>query len=200
MKNLLFILGVLFLISCNNMGNNSSNAVDGNDYKLESIKGSSVQKAIKMAEDGTVIEEGFINNGVKDGEWIGYNEANGNLSSITPYMNGKLNGYYFEFDDRGYLVTQAGFINDDLDGKMTKFKYGKPTEIAHYKNGKLDGVKIQYHRNGNKQIEVEYKNGLIDGSMKYFNEDEEVMMEYTYKNGKKIGKVEINKDIDKNLK
>lgn len=178
------------------MEDNTSNAVDGNDYKLESIKGTSVQKAIKMAEDGTVVEEGFINNGVKDGEWVEYNATNGNISSITPYMNGKLNGYYFEFDNRGYLVTQAGFINDELDGKMIKLKYGKPTEISNYKHGKLHGIKVQYHRNGNKQIEVEYKNGLIDGFMKYYNNDEEVMMEYKYKDGVKVGEGEINTKLD----
>jgi antitoxin component YwqK of YwqJK toxin-antitoxin module len=199
MKNLIFIFGLLFIFSCNNNTSSTNNTVasiDIDEYDFETIKGTDIEKALKFDKNGNTLAEGFVKNGIKEGEWVEYNVDKGVVSSITSYINGKLNGYYFEFDNRGYLVTQAGFKNDDLHGKLIKLKYGKPTETTDYKNGKLDGKKITYHRNGKIQEETEYKDGIIDGMKKFYNDKEELIMEYSYKNGKQVGGGKVNKELD----
>jgi len=200
MKNLILSFVLLSFFACTNSNSNSgSNVVkplSGEEYKFEDIPGLDIKRVTQYDTKMAVIAEGFTKNGIKTGEWVEYGSKKGKLSTITAYVEGKLNGNYFEFDDRGYLVTQASFINDQLDGKVIKYKYGKAIEISNYKKGLLHGKKSLFHRNGNLQEEIDYNNDVIDGSMKFYNESGDLTMEYTYKNGEKIGGGKINKDID----
>ncbi len=200
MKKLTYLFFLLLFAACNNNNaDNNSNApanVNGDEYIFENMQGTDIQRVKKLDAKNNVIEEGFVKDGLKTGEWVTYLKEKNYVSTITPYLKGKLNGTYFEFDKRGYLVSQAGFINDELNGRVIKYQYGKPTEISDFKNGKLDGAKRVYARNGNIQEEIQYKNGVINGFMRYYNDKGELIMEYEYKNGKKIGGGEINRKVD----
>ena len=200
MKKFSFLFVLVLFVACNNTNtgndNNAPASVNGDEYIFEDISGTDVKRVKKLDTKNKVIEEGFVKDGLKTGEWVTYQKDKDYVSTITPYLNGKLNGTFFEFDKRGYLVSQAGFKNDELDGKVIKYQYGKPTEISEFKNGKLDGKKIVFSKGGKIQEEVEYKNGKIDGFMRYFNDKGEMIMEYKYKNGKKVGTGEINKKIN----
>ena len=203
MKNLIFIFGLLFLFSCNtntpSKGGKKTFSTDS--YDLENLKGTNIKKAVKYDKDGNTIEEGFIKDGIKEGQWIEYNPKDGKIKSITSYINGNLNGKYLEFDNRGYLMITAEFKNDDLNGKYIKYKYNKIIEEANYENGKLNGVRTKYFDgNGKKQEEVEYKNDVIDGVVRYFDDKGEVMLEYVYKNGKKISGGMVNPTGDNPVK
>ncbi len=203
MKNLIFIFGLLFIFSCNT--NSSSNkgkkAFSSDGYDMISLKGTNVKKAVKYDKDGNTVEEGFIKDGKKEGQWIEYNPKDGKIKSITSYIDGNLNGKYIEFDNRGYLSKSAEFLNDDLNGKYIKYKYNKIIEEANYENGKLNGVRIKYFDgNGKKQEEVEYKDDVIDGTVRYYDDKGEVQIEYVYKNGKKVSGGMVNPAGDNPVK
>ncbi len=201
MKKFSFLFVLVLFAACSNTNSSGNKAsapasVNGDEYIFEDIPGTDVKRVKKLDTKNNVIEEGFVKNGLKTGEWVTYQKDKNYVSTITPYLNGKLNGTFFEFDKRGYLVSQAGFYNDELDGRVIKYQYGKPTEISEFKNGKLNGKKTIYSRGGQIQEEVEYKNGKVDGFMRYYNDKGEMIMEYMYKNGKKVGTGEINKQIN----
>ena len=53
--------------------------------------------------------------------------------------------------------------------KPSNYHGGKKYE-ANYKDGKLDGLWVVWHENGQKGIEKNYKDGkLVEGSAKYWN-------------------------------
>ena len=190
MKNLIFLFGLFLLFSCNaNQESNAGNeqAFNADEYDFESLKGTDVQKVIKFDKNGNTIEQGFVKNGEKTGQWIEFDPQKGTIKAITSYIDGKLNGLYIEFDNLGYKTLVAEFKDDDLNGKYTKFKYNKKLEEASYKDGKLNGLRVKYNSsNGKKLEEMEYKDDVIDGVVRYYNDKGEVVLEYVYKNGKKV--------------
>ncbi|HHH53929.1 MAG TPA: hypothetical protein ENK91_09745 [Bacteroidetes bacterium] len=195
MKKLIFVLGLFVIFSCNNSTGTKSNSKNfaADQFDLENLIGTDVKKAIKFDKDGNTVEEGFVKNGKKEGEWIEYNPKDGKIISITSYIDGKLNGKFIEFDNRGYLVKTADFKNDQLDGRYVKYKYNKIIEEANYENGKLNGIRTKYFdNNGKKQEEVEYKDDVIDGIVRYYDDKGELTIEYTYKNGKKVSGGMVN--------
>jgi len=200
MKNILFLFVFVALFSCNNNSDTTSSStpekISGDEFIYQAVDGSNIKRVRKLDTKNNILSEGFVINGIKTGEWVEYDKSKGHLVSITSYIDGKLNGNFFEFDSRGYMVTQASFLNDILDGRLIKYKFGKIIEEANYSNGKLNGKKITFNRNGNIQEEIEYKNGVLDGKMKYYNDKQELIMEYTYRNGKKISGGTVNKGID----
>ena len=204
MKNLIFILGLLFVFSCNSNstgGGENEKTFSADQYDLEDIAGTSIKKAIRFDKDGNTVEEGFVRDGKKEGQWIEFNPKDGKIVSISSYINGKLNGKYIEFDSRGYLVKTADFINDNLNGKYIKYKYNKIIEESSYKNGKLNGIRTKYYdNNGKKQEEVEYKDDVIDGVVRYYDDKGELQIEYVYRNGKKVSGGMVNPAGDNPVK
>ena len=190
MKNLIFIFGLFLLFSCNNnQSSNSSNeeAFKADEYDFEKLSGTNIENVIKFDKNGKTTEQGFVNNGLKTGQWVEFDPVKGNIKAITSYVDGKLNGLYIEFDNLGYKTIVAEFKDDDLNGKYTKYKFNKKIEEANYKNGKLNGIRTKYNNsNGKKLEETEYKDDVIDGTVRYYNDKGEIVLEYIYKNGKKV--------------
>ena len=190
MKNLIFLFGLFLLLSCNasqESGDSTGEAFNADEYTFESLKDSDVEKVTKYDDKGKKVEQGFIKNGEKTGQWVEYDPNKGTIKAITSYIDGKLNGLYIEFDNLGYKTIVAEFKDDDLNGKYIKYKYNKKLEEANYKNGKLNGVRIKYDKSSGKKLEeIEYKDDVIDGKVKYYNDKGEVVLEYVYKNGKKV--------------
>ncbi len=194
MKNIsLFLLSLLFVISCTQNQNDTSTPQTANvdEFKLEKVSGTDLEKASKYDKEGNLILEGFLKKGLKTGEWVEFN-AEGKIVSITSFWDGKLQGYYFGFDGRGNLETQAYFKNDKLDGKVLKIKYGRTEEETNFKDGKLNGLKIKYNRSGKPVQETEYKDDKKHGFDKYYDDEGVLDSEYQYKNGKQVGGGKVN--------
>lgn len=185
---LLTALGIVLLsASCkNNSGNQTASKANLDGFKVEANLNNNLEKVVMRNNSGQIMEEGFVQNGLKEGVWITYDQDRG-IKSLTSYLNGNLNGVYLEFNRQLHLVAHSNYVNNQLHGTSTKYKFGRPLEIQNYKDGKLHGFFRQYHEDtGKMQLEAEYKDGLQDGIMRYFNANEEVIMEYVYKNGQKI--------------
>jgi antitoxin component YwqK of YwqJK toxin-antitoxin module len=185
MKRIAMLLMIVSMIAC------QQNTADTGDFDLtgyesQKISGTSVTKVVKKDAEGKMLEEGFLRNGMKDGQWITYDAAKGSVQNIDSYVDGKLNGYSFMFSSRGYIEEQSGFINNELEGKHFTYRYGRPKSEASYKNGKMDGIQREYYDNGKLQQETEFKNGIQDGVYKYYSDDGILRMSYVYKNGEKV--------------
>lgn len=196
MKNLLIVaLLLIFFASCNNAGQKAAPVVDASGYIVESIPGSTIQKVRKEDEQGNLIEEGFLQNGVKVGTWTTYKAEIEFPKTIISYVDGQYTGPYLEFNDRGQLELKAGYLNNQLHGPWGKYRFGRPEATANYTNGELDGTYKEYFtRDGKIQKEVNYKNGVEHGTMRFYNEEGEVTVEYEYKNGEKVSGGILNPD------
>lgn len=197
MKNLLFAVVMIFAFSSCNQAGGGAPVVDTTGYILETIPGSSIQKARMEDENGQVIEEGFMQNGVKVGTWTTYKAGIEFPITITSYVDGQYTGVYLEFNDRGQLELKAGYLNNQLHGPWGKYRFGRPESTANYINGEMDGAYKEYFtRDGKIQKEVNYKAGKEHGIMRFYNEEGEVTVEYEYKNGEKVSGGIVNPDAE----
>lgn len=162
--------------------------VDTSNLAVTDIPGSEVKRVERKTPDGVLMEEGFMRGDLKTGTWA-YYEADRDLpAKLISYIDGKYNGLYLEFNDRGQINLRATYKNNQLHGPWAKYRFGRPEEEAYYQNGKLDGVhKVYFVRTGKLQASTEYKNGVQDGWYRFYNEDGEVTLEYEYRNGEKVG-------------
>jgi len=146
-----------------------------------------VSFAQKTGNNEVILEEGTLLNGKKNGNWTTYHPDNGRVATITSYINGKKNGIYLEFTNRGQVELRANYKDDTFDGTWASYKFGtRPIKEVNYKMGKIDGFYKEYHNNGKLQKEVGYKDGIQDGPFRQYNDEEKLIMEYEYKNGEKI--------------
>lgn len=183
----MYLLLPLALLACDQSGTTvpANTAVDLEGFTSEQLAGTDVVRVEKRDDGGQLLEEGFIKNGVKEGTWITYDQ--GNLKTITNYIDGQLNGLHLELDNQKRLVAQTGYKNGALHGKALKFKFSRPLQEFNYVNGQLNGFYREYFENSGKlRSEEEYKNGKREGIRRIFNSDGDVVMEETYKNDKKV--------------
>lgn len=194
-KHSILALIILFLFACNSQNTTPApvaGTADFAGFEMTTIAGSTMQKADKKNPDGKIIEEGFVENGQKTGQWTTYNEDNNLPKFIANYSNGLYNGTLIEFNKRGQIEKMTSYVNNELDGMYGVYKFGRTVETVNYNKGKMDGVYRKYFNNKDDiQEERTYKNGVLDGPFRYYNEEGKVVLEYEYKNGEKIGGGEI---------
>jgi uncharacterized protein with FMN-binding domain len=64
---------------------------------------------------------------------------------------------------------------------------GQKEREANYKDGKVDGLLVQWHENGQKRSEANYKDGKRDGRQVSWHENGQKRSEGNYKDGKLDG-------------
>lgn len=175
------------MTSCNNSAPKAGGAtVDLNLYTVEKIDGSTWKKVSRNHETGAIFEEGYVNNGMKVGTWTTYYPENGYIQTITSFDDGVFTGPFIEFDERGRLMKQANYANNQLSGLYGEFKNGRPEKKIMYKNGLVNGFIREYNVKSQLIKESNYKNNVLDGTVRNYNEEGKVVLEYIYKNGEKL--------------
>ena len=188
MKHFLVLIVILGMYACESgNGDVASASVDLVGFESAKVKGTSLTHVFKKNAEGIMLEEGYLKNGQKDGQWIIYDPAKGFVTSIQSYVDGKLNGYSFKVSTKGYLEEQIGYQNGNVEGKYLQFRYGRPQLESNYSKGELDGIYKKYYDNGKLMEEIEYSNGVQNGIYKYYSDDGTLQLAYEYKNGEKVG-------------
>ncbi len=136
---------------------------------------------------GNVIQSGIVKGGRREGNWVEYH-AGGLVKSITPYVNGRMEGLRVELSNTGQLEKRMAYHNDKLHGDYREFRYSTLKEERSYENGKLEGTTKIYYDDGKIMEEGAYKNGTRDGVSKWYDQQGNVTIEYEYKNGELIKK------------
>lgn len=110
--------------------------------------------------------------------------ANGTLSTVAEYDEGKLNGKYQKFSGEAVIISSQEYINDMKNGiSMTYNKNGDLIELTNYINDTLDGQFSSFHDNGVERISGFYKKGLFDSIWTYRNEENLVIGRGNFKDG-----------------
>ncbi len=168
----------------------SGSPVEANEfegYDIIDVEGSPAQRVVKRNAEGTVVEEGMLYNGQKVGAWITY-EPEGNFpAQLITYADGRYNGTYLEFNQRGHITLRATYKDNQLHGPWAAYSFGRVEKKANYKNGELDGTYLEYNKKTGKiQKEANYKEGVQHGTYRFYDEEGNVMLKYEYRNGEKV--------------
>lgn len=186
MKNLLFALVLVSIFSC---GQSASSGpalpADLTGFQSIAVPGTEAGMVVKNNEKGELSEKGFTLDGLKTGVWMTYHPGN-KIKTLTTYMYGKKNGPHLELSNRGQIELESNYLDDQLNGKVGKYKHGRAIEEMNYLNGQIDGEMKKYHNNGKIQQLITFKNGKQDGKLEYYDDQGNVTLSYIYKNGEKV--------------
>lgn len=128
--------------------------------------------------------------GRKQGVWMSYH-ANSMLQSVTYFVNDQLEGPLVQLSDRGYLLSEEHFLNNEYHGTQRYFNLGVLSKLVMYKNGVYDGVFETYHRNRNIAERHFYENGKKHGLSVWYFENGEPSFVYAYHYGAIAGTVTV---------
>lgn len=143
-----------------------------------------LQRAILKTDDVTLGEGDFLNR-LHHGSWTSY-DANGKITQITTYLEGKKQGVELSFDNLGYVSTKAYYHNDQLDGEFLIYKRRNIVERKSYRNGVLDGTQQKFYVDGTLMEQSTYVDGKYDGVARWYDQEGNLKIEYTYDMGKLV--------------
>lgn len=161
MSKIPFFIFLIFLFSCSNEKQNVENLIIKNKiaFKPDSDEPYTGQ-IFRLNNKGKKAFEGYLKDGVKNGEFIFYDE-NESIKMKENYKMGEKDGEFISFFENGSLRDKK-YYNDGLE------------------NGKFEIFNIE----GNKIYEGTYNDGLQEGRHKYwFPNGKQVQVEYEYSKG-----------------
>lgn len=129
-------------------------------------------------KNGNLKIEGNRKNFQLDSIWKFYNEK-GKLTKSVNYLEGKKNGYTFNYDTNQLVVSKELFVNDIKQGNtITYYQSGKTKLVTPYVKGKPDGYAYEYSEDSLIISIMKYQGGIL-ASVERLNRKD--------KNGKKQG-------------
>ncbi len=182
-----------------------------------------LQGTFKRYLNGKLIEEGNYKDGLIDGKFKEFDPENGNLISLTDFkdgkegdgidinrtVDGKKNGLWQKYDDKGNLIQQEVYLNGVL---VTNENNGIPFnfEKEYYPNGQLktqymlkngykNGIQTNYDSLGRQLAAFSHRNdtllakgwfnsdGTKDSLWENYSPDGKISFKGSYKDGKKDG-------------
>lgn len=113
----------------------------------------------------------------------------GGLITITPVIDGVREGRSVTFDD-GEPVATAEWVAGKLEGLAvrTSRRTGRVLEEAFYKDGRLDGERRLYGKDGTLLRSETHAGGVLDGMVREFAPDGTKRLEAEYRAGRLEGK------------
>jgi len=163
-------------------------------------------------KSGFVVSRDDINatdmKGDRQGRWVTFWD-NDNIHIDGTYRDGRKHGYFKTYNRKGELESVEKFDNGELmvnaqevaevNIKTDYYPDGKVKVVAGYRNGKPEGIRREYDRNGNVVASSVFKNGTLtgegiiddqmqkDGPWKEYYADGSLEAEGNYDKGKRTG-------------
>ncbi|CAM3546131.1 toxin-antitoxin system YwqK family antitoxin [Aequorivita lipolytica] len=176
-KNVIHIIFVLTLISCNGYSQKSKSKL------TESAQIEKIDTITKLRTDGTKEFEVQTRNGLKTGSGFLF-DRNENIVGLKHFENDTLNGY-------GLLLYENTFKPNYLYESNNGKRDG--VLIAFYENGVIksfrsadlfnDGQHIEFHENGTIKEIGQTKKGKAHGTVFYFDNNGILKKKVEYENG-----------------
>ena len=135
--------------------------------------------------------EGTFNHGKEVGVFKYFDDTKAGTVIATREFNAKDNSCYVIFyNQQSMKVSEGKVVDKKFEGEWKYYHFNSPEimTLEFYKNGKLEGIRKVYYRNGVIAEETTYVNGEKNGSYKSYAENGVVLEESIYKNGQYEGK------------
>ncbi len=191
MKQVIILLGIIFLASCTNTTSIPEQApITAADMPENAIQepfedNPEMVKVTVKDIDGKVESYGIYVNGLREGSWTKLYPS-GHVRNVAGYVHGLKEGQSVELDERGQLLARYTYHNGKPHGPYTKYNRTRIKEVKNYKNGLLDGKFESFYDNSKIMEESYYKNGKRDGIAKWYDQEGNVTIEYLYVDGEWI--------------
>ena len=187
MRCLLLLLSSLFLISCESSVEMSSLIYQNGQY---------LQKDSEKVYSGMVtgLEEGKIENGIKQGAWTEY-DANGQKKTEGTYTDGfKTGPWKIYHQENGQLWKQGSYDAKGLrTGEWTTFgKDGALWEKGNFKDDRQEGAWEYYHLTGEVRLKGNMIQGKRTGVWTYYDKEGNQTKTKTWDMGKEVSNTEVS--------
>jgi antitoxin component YwqK of YwqJK toxin-antitoxin module len=109
--------------------------------------------------------------------------ADGNLESVVPCKDGKLNGVAVWYYSHGKKCLEITYKDGLKNGEMTRFyRNGQKETVEYYKNDSLNETSLKYNEKGVLISEIAYRDGKKNGVIKQYYPDGSLFLRGNYVN------------------
>lgn len=150
-------------------------------------------------KNGNLKIEGNRKNFQLDSVWKFYSE-NGKITKTINYLEGKKNGYSFNYDTNQRVVSKEPFINDIKEGNSFLFyPSGKTKQITPYLKGKPNGIAYEFSEDSLIISIFKYQGGILASVERLNRKDENNKKQGLWKEFYEDGKIKEEKKYKDNV-
>lgn len=152
--------------------------------------------------NGQLASEGYMKDGLPDGYWKNYH-VNGELKSEGKRRNTFLDSVWTFYDEKGNVIKRINYLNGKKNGYLFEYKYRTDIDTtselmylfyeALYVENRIEGIAKNYYQNGNIKEKYAYNNGEKDGFGYEYDTDGRIITIYQFNKGERIDKELINR-------
>jgi antitoxin component YwqK of YwqJK toxin-antitoxin module len=140
--------------------------------------------AIFFHKNGAIMGEGEYLNQLKHGVWKFYDNQT-ILSSIEPYVNGKISGLVKVYHLNGSVAAEVPYVNGLKNGPFKEFNTdGKVRIEGTYRDNTYDGAYKQYFDDGTPYMVGQYRAAVKDGHWIEYASDGRIKVQEVWDKGK----------------
>jgi antitoxin component YwqK of YwqJK toxin-antitoxin module len=136
-------------------------------------------------ESNRIRYEGTFNHGKETGIFKYFDDTKaGTVIATRDFSKGDGSCYAVFYDQKGNKVSEGKLVNKLPEGEWKYYHFESNQLMSHefYKNGKLDGVRKVFYKDGTVAEETNYKLGSKEGISKTFSEKGQLIDSHIYKN------------------
>jgi antitoxin component YwqK of YwqJK toxin-antitoxin module len=176
MKNLLCLLTLATLISCNELKTVETTEGNMTDRYTVDSKGEKHGEFRRFFGKDTLAELSFYDHGKLTGERTIYN-VNGKPEITEMYVNDTLHGDYKVFFEDGKVKIEGKYTNGVMEGVWKRYyPNGTLFEEVTFAENEENGPFTEYHENGKLAAKGQYKGGDFEHDSLYlYTENGELM-------------------------
>jgi len=136
-------------------------------------------------ESNRIRYEGTFNHGKETGIFKYFDDTKaGTVIATRDFSKGDGSCYAVFYDQKSNKVSEGKLMNKLPEGewKYYHFESNQLMTYEFYKNGKLDGIRKVFYKDGTIAEETNYKLGIKEGASKRFSEKGQLIDSHVYKN------------------
>jgi antitoxin component YwqK of YwqJK toxin-antitoxin module len=154
--------------------------------KAEVPSGPSTEGPFTLYDElGRATEEGFMRNGMLDGELRIF--ARGRIAARYRYREGVRHGAAQLYNEAGDMIAEGTYQNDLHHGEWAYFDdRGNVARRVLYSAGDLQGRAVAFYASGKPREFCDYNNGLRDGEMLTYSEQGKLIDRRYFRAGRPV--------------
>jgi uncharacterized protein len=159
--------------------------------------------------NGQLASEGYMKDGFPDGFWKNYH-VNGKLKSEGKRRNTFLDSVWTFYDEKGNVIKRINYLNGKKNGYLFEYKYrtdvDSTAEILYlfyealFVENNIEGIAKFYFQNGNVKERYEYHDGFKDGLGYEYDLDGRIITIFEFARGERIDREKVNRYDEDGLK
>lgn len=141
-----------------------------------------------ISRDSDTVEEGYYQNGLKNGEWITKGLSDGEPLIEENFIDDNLDGLYKAYFDNHHIALLAEYYYGQKVGEYKEwYENGTQKIDAYYEEDRLNGPYREYDEQGELILYGHYEYGRRNGIWRIYLPDRSAYEEGEMLNGERVG-------------